>query len=210
MSKYDRFAKRFLPIKGLVSEAAGRGGFACSGVSKNCYMTEVTYFSLFNPNFTIIRRCYKMKFVILKSLTNNKNMYRNQIRFNLKIKDAWKTSIVPDILTKCPWKLLYTVGVWTPEYFLNCIRRIPCGRKIFHHHLRVFNSRVYSVYSLFISSPLRRGPMELKFQPIMSTLFLSLLSYLTRRYLPNVLLFNSTNASDLFCRSIIILSKHNS
>lgn len=51
---------------------------------------------------------YKMQFVRLKSLTNNKNMYRNQIWFNLKIKDAWKTSIVPDILTKCPWKLLYT------------------------------------------------------------------------------------------------------
>lgn len=113
-------------------------------------------------------------------LTNNKNMDRNQIWFNLKIKDAWKTSIVPDILTKCRWKLLYTAGVWTPEYVLNCIRRIPCGWRIFHHHLRVFNSRDIQ-YSLFISSPLRRSPMELKFQPIMSTLFLSLLSYLTPR-----------------------------
>lgn len=75
MSKYDRFAKRFLPINGLVSEAAGRGGFACSGVPKNCYMIEVT-------------RYYKMQFVRMKSLTNNKNMDRNQIRFNLKIKDA--------------------------------------------------------------------------------------------------------------------------
>lgn len=159
MSKYDRFAKRFLPIKGFVSEAAGRGGFACSGVPKNCYMINVTNFSLFNSNFTIFRRYYKMQFVRLKLLTNNKNMYRNRMWFNLKIKDAWKTPIVPDILTKCPWKLLYTVAVWTPEYVLNCIRRIPCGRKIFHHHLRVFNSRVYSVFLVYFlsSSPGSNG-----------------------------------------------------
>lgn len=70
-----------------LSEAAGRGGFACSGVPKNCYMIEV-HFSLFNPNFTIFRRYYKMQFVRLKSSTNSKNMYRNQIWFSLKIKDA--------------------------------------------------------------------------------------------------------------------------
>lgn len=171
-----QFAKRFLPIKGLVSEAAGRGGLECSGVPKNCYMIEVTFFSLFNPNLTIFRRYYKMQFR-LKSFTNNKNMYRNQIWFNLKIKDAWKTYIVPDILSKYPWNLLYTFAVWTPEYVLNCIRVV--GR--YFTTTWEYLIALYIQYSLFISSPLRRGPMELKFQPIMSTLFLSLLSYLTPR-----------------------------